>query len=66
LAAKQKALPAKLRGSIKMKNGSKYKFRELAHKALYFARKDQSLALQAFLLCAPSKKACGKGFLACR
>jgi hypothetical protein len=66
LAAKQKALRAKLRGSIEMKNSSKYKLRDLARKALHFARKDQSLAVQASMLCAPSKKACGPGFLACR
>jgi methyl-accepting chemotaxis protein len=62
LAAKQKALRAKLRGSIEMKSSIKYKLRDLVRKALHFARKDQSLAVQASMLCAPSKKAGGQGF----
>jgi len=66
LAARQKALPAKLRGAIEMKNGSKYKLSDLVRKALYFARKEQSLAMQAFLPCASSKKACRRGFFPCR
>jgi hypothetical protein len=65
-AARQKALRAKLRASIELKNGSKYKLRELARKALRFARKDQSLAVQTSMPCAPSKKTCGNGFLPCR
>jgi len=48
-----------------MKNSIKCKLRDLARKALYFARKDQSLAVQASLPCAPSTRACGQGFLPC-
>jgi hypothetical protein len=64
LAAKKKALHAKLRGSIDMKSSIKYRLRDLVRKALHFARKDQSLAVQASMLCTSRKKAGGPGFLA--